>query len=268
MKKQTKKEIYREFDIEFNGKQIKAPEFGFIPPLLVNGNEKIGHGCYHFSTLPTNQEFKVIINGKEYIVRGTCPCNCPGCYATKGNYNYPDIKVSLAIRTILLRQYPDFVERAIKAQIKADKVEQLRIHASGDFDTENKEKPEADIWRNIGRKYPNVKIWSYTKVKTAETAFDDINNINIVKSVIPGCGFNFGHVDYIIDTFKKLKANNKQVYICRCGIDKNQHCVNCTGCSKNEYVLFVEHSTGYKAEKDNNFETLKSIIESQPSQKD
>ena len=49
MKKQTKKEIYSEFGIEFDGKQIKAPEFGFIPPLLINGNEKIGHGVYHLA---------------------------------------------------------------------------------------------------------------------------------------------------------------------------------------------------------------------------
>ena len=268
MKKQTKKEIYAEFGIEFDGKQIKAPEFGFIPPLLINGNEKIGHGVYHFSTLPTNKLFDVIINNKSFTIPGTCPCNCPGCYATKGNYNYPDIKIGLAIKTILVRKYPEFVECAINAQIKADHVELLRIHASGDFDIENTEHNEIIIWRNVAINNPDVKIWSYTKVKAAETAFDDIANINIVKSVVPGCGFNFGHVDYIIDTFKKLKANNKQVYICRCGIDKNQHCVNCTGCSKNEYVLFVEHSTGYKAEKDNNFEVLKSMIESQPSQKE
>ena len=90
MKKQTKKEIYSEF----------GPEFDFIPPLLINGNEKIGHGVYHFSTLPTNQLFEVIINNQNYTIPGTCPCYCKGCYATKGNYNYPDIKIGLAIKTI------------------------------------------------------------------------------------------------------------------------------------------------------------------------
>ena len=268
MKKQTKKEIYAEFGIEFDGKQIKAPEFGFIPPLLINGNEKIGHGVYHFSTLPTNQLFEVIINDRNYTIPGTCPCNCPGCYATKGNYNYPDIKIGLAIKTILVRKYPEFVIAAINAQIKADRVELLRIHASGDFDIVNTEFPEVKIWRNVANNNPGVKIWSYTKVKSAETAFDDIANINIVKSIVPGCGFNFGHCDYILNTFKKLKAENKSVYVCRCGIDKNQHCVNCTGCSKNEYVLFIEHSTGYKAEKDLAFGELKELIEGQPSQKD
>lgn len=266
--KTSKKEIYAAYGIKFEYGKIEAPEFGFIPPLLINGNEKIGHGCYHFSTLPTNQLFEVIINDRNYTIPGTCPCHCKGCYATKGNYNYPDIKIGLAIKTILVRKYPEFVIAAINAQIKADRVELLRIHASGDFDITNVECSEIDIWRNIAINNPNVKIWSYTKVKNAEDAFDDIANINIVKSIIPGCGFNFGHCDYILNTFKKLKANNESVYICRCGIDKNQHCVNCTGCSKNKYVLFVEHSTGYKAEKDPLFNELKDIIEKQPAQKD
>ena len=265
----TKKEIYAGYGIELENGKIKAPEFGFISPLLVNGNEKIGKGCYHFSTLPTNQVFNVVINNKSYSVKGTCPCYCQGCYAMSNNYMryYNTIFPALALRTILIRKYPEFVKAAINAQIKADHIELLRIHASGDFDIVNVNCPEVDIWRDVAINNPDVKIWSYTKVKSAENAFDDIANINIVKSIISGCGFNFGHCDYIISTFKKLKADNKNVYICRCGIDKNQHCVNCTGCSKNEYVLFLEHSTGYKADQDNKYNELKEIIEAQPSQK-
>ena len=60
-----------------------------------------------------------------------------------------------------------------------------------------------------------------------------------------------------------LKAIGKAVYICRCGIDKKQHCTNCRGCSKNEIVLFIEHSTEYKAEKDPAFAALKAIIDAQ-----
>ena len=66
--------------------------------------------------------------------------------------------------------------------------------------------------------------------------------------------------------YKALTAQGKNVYICRCGIDKNQHCTNCKGCSKNEYVLFVEHSTDYKAEADADFAELKAIIEAQNAQ--
>lgn len=111
---------------------------------------------------------------------------------------------------------------------------------------------------------PDTVFWSYTKNADAENAFNDIQNCNIVKSIVPGCGLNYGKCEYILAAYDALKTAKKSVHICRCGIDKNQHCTNCKGCSVNEYVLFVEHSTSYEAEKDPAFETLKSVIESQP----
>lgn len=119
------------------------------------------------------------------------------------------------------------------------------------------------MWREIAIANPDVVMWSYTKNVKAETAFDDIDNVNIVKSIVRGFGFNFGHIDYIIKVYNALKAMGKSVYICRCGIDKNQHCVNCHACSKCEYVLFVEHSTDYKAEKDPRYNEIVELIEAQ-----
>lgn len=255
----TKKDIYKSYGIEFQDNRIKAPFFGWIPTLLVNGNEKIGKGVYHFSTLPTNKEYHVTCNGKEYDIKGTCPCHCDGCYATKGNYNYSDVQAALAIRTLLARLYPNFVERAIIAQIKADKIEYCRIHASGDFDSIE----YVEMWKDIVSECKGTKFWTYTKVKYAECAFNGFTNCNVVKSIVPECGYNFGHCDYIIATYYELLKRGKSVYICRCGIDKNQHCNTCKGCSANEYVLFVEHSTAYKAEKDPAYTVLKELIESQ-----
>lgn len=258
----NKKAAYKEYGIEFKSGKIYHSEFGFIPELLINGNPKIGKGVYHFSTLPTNQVFMATINGKEYEIKGTCPCNCNGCYATKGNYRYQSTIKALAIRTWLVLNDLEFVKNAIKAQIKADNMEFIRIHASGDFVNSDYIK----TWQEIVKECSNTIFWTYTKNKEAENAFDDLKNINIVHSLIPHIGFNFGHCDYILATYNELKKQGKSVYICRCGIDKNQHCTNCHGCSKNEFVLFIEHSTEYKAEKDPLYETIKAIIESQPKQ--
>ena len=87
--------------------------------------------------------------------------------------------------------------------------------------------------------------------------------MNVVKSIIPGKGFNFGHCDYILGLYEFLRKTGKKVYICKCGIDKNQHCVNCGACRTCDYVLFLEHSTEYKAENDPLFPVLKGIVESQ-----
>lgn len=260
MSRITKKQVYAAHGISFDGKKIEAPLFGKINPLLVNGNEKLGKGVWTWSTLPTNGTISAVMeNGESISEKGTCPCSCPGCYATSGCYQFNSTKVSLAIKTILSRQHLDFVKRAIIAQIKADGIRLVRIHAAGDFFSAE----YIEMWQEIVSECKETAFWSYTKNPEAEKAFDEFSNCNIVKSVIHGFGFNFGKCGYILSVYHALKEQGKPVYICRCGIDKNQHCVNCKGCSKNEYVLFIEHSTSYEAEKDPLFPELKSLIESQ-----
>mgnify|MGYP002521949382 CR=1 FL=1 len=260
MARVTKKDIYKSYGIEFDGDHIISP-LGPVSPLLINGNDKIGKGVYHFSTVPGTKLYDIMINNMSFTVKGTCPCDCIGCYAMSGNYTRYGYD-GPGMRTVIARDYLDFMQRAVIAQIKADHIKLVRIHASGDFFSID----YINAWREIVKACPEVIFWTYTKNKAAENAFADLVNINIVKSVIPGKGVNYGHCDYIIACYEFLKNAGKDVYICRCGIDKNQHCVNCKGCSRNEYVLFIEHSTEYKAEKDPLFPVLKAIIESQPSQ--
>ncbi len=72
-----KAKIYADYGIEYKNGKIKAPVFGWINPLLVDGNEKIGKGVYHFSTLPTNRGLTDYIrilrghkDGKPIVWRG------------------------------------------------------------------------------------------------------------------------------------------------------------------------------------------------------
>lgn len=257
--KNTKKTIYEKYGILYEAGKIFAPVFGWINPLLINGNAKLGKGVWTFSTLPSNKTFTVEINGSVYEVKGTCPCCCTGCYAMTGFYNMPSVLASNAIKTILCRNHLDFVTRAITAQIEADGIKLLRIHASGDFFSLD----YVEAWRQIVAASAETIFWTYTKNTAAENAFDDLENINVVKSIIKGFGFNFGKCGYILRVYKALKEAGNSVYICRCGVDKNQHCANCRGCSKNDFVLFIEHSTDYKAEDDPQFDELRQIIEAQ-----
>lgn len=261
-KEMTKQEIYKEFGIDYNTKtqKIFAPVYGWIKPLLINGNDKLGRGVWTWSTLPTAKLIRYFENGVEKAEKGTCPCTCSGCYACSGCYTFNGTKYSLAKKTILARLHMDFVKRAITAQIIADKIKLCRIHAAGDFFNSQ----YIDMWRGIVKACPLCVFWSYTKNQDAEKAFDEFANCNIVKSVIPGIGFNFGPCEYVLKAYDALRAIGKNVYICRCGIDKNQHCTNCKGCSKNEFVLFIEHGTSYDAEKDPLFPVLRELIEKQP----
>lgn len=258
MKKESKAAIYKAYGIEYKSGKIMHDKLGMIPEMLIDGNAKIGKGVWHFSTLPTNQEYKANVSGKEITIKGTCACNCDGCYATKGNYRFASTINSLALRTWIARNDIDYLNRAIRAQIESCDIKTIRIHASGDFFS----KEYADMWIGIVRDYPGVTFWTYTKTEY-ESIFDSFENANIVKSVIPGIGFNFGHCDYIESTYNNLTAAGKRVHICKCGIDKNQHCTDCKGCSENEYVLFIEHSTAYNAVSDPAYNRIVELINSQ-----
>lgn len=264
----TKTDIYKAYGIVYDRKEDKIyhPFFGWIKPLLINGNDKLGRGVYTYSTLATNSFYNVTLDTvygpAEYHINGTCPCHCDKCYATRGRYTFENVKQANARKTIISRNDIDWMIAAITAQIKAEHIRICRIHASGDFDSLE----YINAWKKIVADCSDTVFWTYTKNPVAEHSFDELPNINIVKSVIPGIGFNFGHCDYIIRAYNALKAIGKNVYICRCGIDKNQHCTNCTACSKNDFVLFIEHSTEYKAERDPLFPVVKALIESQVKQ--
>lgn len=254
-KRINRAEIYARHGIEYKAGKILSP-LGWIEPLLKQGNTKTGKEVYTYSTLPTNKVFDTIYGP----VQGTCPCHCEGCYATKGNYNFPSVINALALQTVLARQYLDFVKRAIIAQLETlPEVKEIRIHAAGDFFSDE----YFNMWCEIVALFPEKFFWTYTKVRKYESGFDKFVNANIVKSIIDGVGFNFGHVEYILATYKKLKAAGFRVYICKCGVDNNQHCHNCHSCSKYDFVLFIEHSTGYKPEESPLWSELVALAMSQ-----
>lgn len=260
-RKVSKREVYAKYGITFKNEKIISP-IGPICELLKQGNDKTGKEVWTYSILPGTREFSAIVNGEVITARGTCCCSCAGCYAMTGHYRQNTAITSMVINTYLTVHYIEFVRACIMAQLDYIGRGEVRIHAAGDFNTENSDEYAA-MWYDIAKKYTSFRMWTYTKVKRFETLFDDIKNANIVKSIIPGIGVNFGHCDYIINAYYALREAGKSVYICRCGIDKEQHCEHCGVCASYDYVLFIEHSTEYKAEKDPLFNKLVNIINNQ-----
>ena len=259
--KSSKSAIYAKYGVEFKAGKIISP-VGPVCELLKEGNDKTGKRVLTFSILPGTCNFEIDINGNMYTVKGTCICDCAGCYAKTGHYNHDNTIRSMAINTYLVNNHIDFVKSCIMAQLEYNERGEIRIHAAGDFNTKDPDK-YAGMWREIAMKNNSYRFWTYTKVKRFEALFDDLKNANIVKSVIPGIGFNFGTCEYIINAYYTLKSLDQSVYICRCGIDKNQHCEKCGVCATYKYVLFLEHSTSYKAEKDPMYEKLCEIVNNQ-----
>lgn len=307
-KQERIRNVYAAYGIEYDikTKKIFSPISGgmWINPALVNGNEKIGRGAYHFSTLPGTAVYHVNIaftrkqkvctkmvkdkkTGKKvpsknfgklvwytaiddenpiYVdVKGTCVCDCDGCYAKTGNYNYDTTLAYLAIRTLLARDYTEFLERAIRAQLTAENIKLCRIHAAGDFFN----LAYTVMWKHIAIDFSDTLFWTYTKVTQFEGAFNGIENANIVKSLVSVAGVNnlknFGPAGYIIKLYKILKAAGYRVHVCLCGMEdaageKTQHCTNCHSCAECEYVLFLEHSTNYNPLVDPDFPALVKLV--------
>lgn len=207
-KKLTKKEVYAMYGITFKDNKILSP-IGYICELLKEGNDKTGKAVYTFSLLPGTKEYKATVNGKEYTEKGSCACNCQGCYAKTGHYNHETTIRSMSINTYLVNNHIDFVKACISAQLKYIGRGEVRIHAAGDFNTKYPEE-YANMWKEIASKFNTFRFWTYTKVKKFETLFDCLKNANIVKSVIPGIGFNFGHCDYIINAYYTLREAGKR----------------------------------------------------------
>lgn len=240
--KTSKAAIYAKYGIIYKAGKIETP-IGPMNELLKVGNSKTGKAVRTWSMNQT-----------------TCPVHCKGCYGDSGCYQFKSVKESLAKNTELAKNHLDFVNRAIRAQLETFPAgTEIRIHALGDFFSGD----YLVMWHDIARDFPELIFWTYTKVRAFENAFADLDNANIVKSIVPGFGFNFGHCDYVIGMYKALVKLGVKVHICRCGIDDDQHCAGCHKCSECEYVLFVEHSTDYKAIEDPMYDELVQLVENQ-----
>lgn len=261
-KKMSKADTYPGYGIEYDSKtnKIRTPFGNWVKPLLVDGNTKVGKAAKTWSIMHGNETYtaddfqfddiKAVfeMTGCE-SVKGSCNCHCDGCYCDSGNYTrYSTTYRSNLFKLILARMFPDFVKRAIIAQIKADKVKQVRIHASGDFFGDG----YITVWHEIINECMECVFWTYTKNHVAEKAFKDLPNVSIVPSITP-CGINYGTCTELLEMRDKLTKDGYRVHICACGTDYEKHCSEChTGCKaigrKCDYVLFIKHSTAdYKA---------------------
>ena len=124
----------------------------------------------------------------------------------------PNVKAALKQNTDIVNNDIEFFYNAVSAQLEAIGGGEIRIHAAGDFNTNNPAEYAA-TWKRIAVENPSFLFWTYTKVSQFENLFADVPNANIVKSVINGIGYNFGHCDYIISVYKKLVAMGARVYI-------------------------------------------------------
>lgn len=243
-----KSDIYKEYGIEYKAGKITAPDGSQIAPLLKAGNSKTGKGVFTYSQLAGCRVWDTAYGP----MCGTCAGQCENCYACTGFYNMPSVRDTLALHTIITRSHIEFKKAAIIAQIKADNIKTVRIHAAGDFDSV----VDVKAWLDIVKACPGTLFWTYTK--RTLPGLDELNaleNINIVPSIV--CGrVNYGTCEDIL-TLKELCP---AAYICPCGFS-GTHCEDCKACATRKNVIFLLHSTpDYDGEKDPLYNILKGFV--------
>jgi len=277
MKRETKKDVYARYGIEYKGNKLYCePLKKWLNPMLPIGtNTKVGDAAtwsiYHGNETLTPDMFgekarAVMENVGVSEIKASCPCHCDGCYCDSGFYCYDSTKAVNLQKLILAKMYPEWLERAIMAQIEADSVKQLRIHAAGDFFSES----YVDMWKRIAARFDGVIFWTYTKYEYAVNAFNGLDNLSLVPSCTPA-GFNFGTCAELLYKYRKLTSMGYRVHICACGTNMEKHCSDCVhGCKaigkECDYVLFIKHSTrDYKAGVDDpdEFKAVCEIIRNQ-----
>lgn len=262
----TKADKYNARNVQYKDNKVQTPLGNWVALPLKEGNTKVGKAVKTWSIMHGNELYTIDNVGskvKEVMdlyhiteCKGSCEFHCDHCYCDNGFYTMCNDAYASAVQWLTLyRMYPDWVERTIIAQIQIEGITQVRVHAQGDFNVDSN---YIDMWCRICRACPNTKFWTYTKIDSALTAFDDVPNMFITPSITP-YGFNFGTCEYLLDTYDKLTRDGYRVHICRCGGERDgeskQHCEHCNhGCKSvgvdTDYVLFILHSTkDYKAGK-------------------
>lgn len=155
------------------------------------------------------------------------------------------------------REYSAMIDKRTKAarskknaivELKNSIVEFVRIHEAGDFFNQ----AYIETWARVARKHNSFVFYFYTK---SASIFDfsnlvNLDNVNMVDSVIPCDIKNYGSFDWLRKTTKRLYENGykNQYRVCGYGFkDKNgkkraPHCgIDCTACMSYKWVLFLQH---------------------------
>lgn len=257
----NKKEVYAAYGIEYKTGKIVTPWNTSVSELLKIGtNSKVGDAAT-FSILPGTGAIDIRTAGPKTraimdaagvgVIYGTCKHDCPGCYAKAGRYNMDGVKASLVSNTIIVYRDLDFFRRAVTAQVIADGIKQVRIHAAGDFFS----KEYAAAWARIKADTGIDTAWTYTKEEDALNVIRSAG-IAVTPSITPA-GINYGTCADVLRMYQELTAAGYTVHVCACGTPYQKHCSDCkTGCKAagtgTDYTLFIMHSVpGYRAgEKD------------------
>lgn len=236
-----------------NGYRIKVYEpFDPTRSRISWGNRKTGFPSINF--LAGNKihpydgaKFDVIIDWfydtLNWSVCGTCPCDCPGCYAKKMT-RYPNVFYMYAMNTYEIMQDPIRFWELVKAEIKrhtkklARRKNTIRIDDSGDIVSLLSMTGIIDM----AKTFRNITFYGYTEMHDYADILNEEPNINFHKSRFDSYSETDGEKgNCYVDTGKdpRIKAMRHCPAIDEYGRKTGKPCIGCGICPYTELSLAI-----------------------------
>lgn len=198
----------------------------------------------------TNSKLGPLIGAVSIPAVITCPgrtAYCESiCYATKGFFRLKNVKNSLSTNYQIAGDLNKFKLDMMSALKKA-KVTAVRIHAAGDFFSED----YIAVWIDIINAYPKIKFWAYTRSWRVASLvaplqkLAQLNNLQLFASMDKTTREtppSWMRIADLVDNFSEAKTN----YV-KCPNQRSPAitCEKCTYCFKpaksKAHVVFQEH---------------------------
>lgn len=174
---------------------------------------------------------------KEIFTCLNCKDCAKDCYAVKSSRQYPNVNNHRWLMSYVAINHADLLETWIRKELSnMHNIDYVRIHESGDFFLQS----YVDMWARIARDFPRFRFYFYTKVAGV---FDfsklvNLNNVNMVESVLSDGGINF-------DVEDKITKRAHALGVPLCPYRKGGapvHCgTDCKACMTSKYVAFIKH---------------------------
>lgn len=184
-----------------------------------------------------NAKLKNMLVYSHTPVKGCLDCSsCAStCYAIKSYRQYPNVKTAWDRNLDLIQNDLSSFAIAIYNQLKTTKKRVVRIHASGDFISQE----QINVWCDIAKEFPKIKFYGYSKSfkRLDLTRLNSLPNVNIIDSFIDGI-LNYGDAAHVSNL-----VSNHGCFLCPATL-KNSVVTcgdGCDYCVSNNRVVFLQH---------------------------
>lgn len=183
-----------------------------------------------------NSKLKNMLVYSHSPVKGCQDCSeCAStCYALKSYRQYPSVKTAWDRNLDTVKNDLRLFKAKITVQLLRAKEKTVRIHASGDFISQE----YIEAWAEIAEAFPEVNFYAYTKSlqRFDYSSLTSLSNVNIIDSYIDG-KLNYGDAEHIADL-----VNNHGAFLCPATVDKSVKCgESCNYCVTENRVCFNQH---------------------------